>query len=547
MSDRETAARRFGCPSCGGQLIYDIGHRAMRCTQCCKLHAVGDLPPEPEEEQSDTVEVTVYRCPQCGAEIVSGTNEATGFCSYCGSDVVLEQRLSRMQRPARILPFTVTREKCEELYRDHIRAHALAPHALLKKSVIGHFRAVYIPFWAFRIRSEGTMRVLCSGKKKSGDSTVYTEELLTLNVKIDQGSILYDASQAFEDDTAARLEHNPDGAVPFRACLLSGMYAQAPDAPAELYREEASAAACHVFLEKIMRRNSFTAIRPASPSETLHLPNEEIGQELVLLPVWLLAHRQNGRMLYAAVNGANGRIVCDVPVSAPKVGAITLLAAAALFAALYFLPVMRPDWLLAPCLAAALAIQYLTCTMQRRLVYHEMRETEPDFSHPRRRAGPVTRRLQGLGVQKNGSAGRVVGTILLILLRVGLAAGLSGFLFIIGFIVTTIFSAPFAVLMGVALAVATGLIHFRCYQLITDMAACRARTAAYWQNSVMLTVDILCVILLFSRLAEDAVYYLACIALMGLNFAAMLRLWLWHNRFTTRPVPFFDAEEVAEP
>ena len=38
-------------------------------------------------------------------------------------------------------------------------------------------------------------------------------------------------------------------------------------------------------------------------------------KKLVMMPVWMMADRQkSGKVLYTAINGRNGRIVCDTPV-----------------------------------------------------------------------------------------------------------------------------------------------------------------------------------------------------------------------------------------
>lgn len=54
---------------------------------------------------------------------------------------------------------------------------------------------------------------------------------------MDHSGILYDASTAFEDETARRLSFLPEQMKPFWPAYLSGMYAQVPDVDAEIYRD----------------------------------------------------------------------------------------------------------------------------------------------------------------------------------------------------------------------------------------------------------------------------------------------------------------------
>ena len=97
---------RFGCPHCGGGLKYDIAARKLKCERCGELTELSAFPdPEPGPEDGGTMEVTEFHCPQCGAMVYSTDTSVTGFCSFCGSDVVFSSRLGRTRRPSAIVPF----------------------------------------------------------------------------------------------------------------------------------------------------------------------------------------------------------------------------------------------------------------------------------------------------------------------------------------------------------------------------------------------------------------------------------------------------------
>ena len=57
---------RFGCPNCGGGLAYDISSGQMKCDRCGELTPLEKLP---AEEETETLEVTEFHCPQCGAAV----------------------------------------------------------------------------------------------------------------------------------------------------------------------------------------------------------------------------------------------------------------------------------------------------------------------------------------------------------------------------------------------------------------------------------------------------------------------------------------------
>ena len=80
----------YSCPSCGGDLKYDISLGKLKCAYCESAF----LPTDPGitqsvAEEETAIEAKVFMCPQCGGEMYSTDVDATAFCSYCGASNVL--------------------------------------------------------------------------------------------------------------------------------------------------------------------------------------------------------------------------------------------------------------------------------------------------------------------------------------------------------------------------------------------------------------------------------------------------------------------------
>ena len=396
--------RRFSCPSCAGGLRYDIAERKMRCDRCEKTITVAELPDDPPADEQETMEVTAYCCPQCGAEIYSADTEATAFCNFCGSDVVLTERIGRMRRPDGVVPFRITREQCEAAYLAELKHHYLAPPALKDAKTIAHFRPVYIPFWSCSVKAEGEMNL--SGTKASADGHWGTQKYtltnrankITLNANISQTGILNDASTLLEDEISARLRTTEKDRISFHSGYLSGLYALAPDVPAEIYRGETEATALRNFMYKVKAKYDLDYLKlERSNSKDDGLPNPQFQEKLIMLPVWLLAHREGQRMMYTAVNGRTGEVVCDILISFPKVIALVALFAALLSFLLSPLSAVNPDLLIMLCSAVTAAAQFLFNKSMDRLDLRKRKLYDPDLSRSRV-YGPARALLQQNGI-----------------------------------------------------------------------------------------------------------------------------------------------------
>ena len=536
--------RRFGCPGCGGGLRYDITAGSMICDRCGEHTPIQRLQDAPAEQ--NMMEVTEYHCPQCGAVIYSTDTSATGFCSFCGSDVILTGKLGKTRRPSAIVPFSVTREACEAAYREHLKHYRLMPSELKSTETISHFRPVYVPFWSYHVQSEGVAE-LKGTKSYTRGNTRYDEDYdLSMHAEINQRGILYDASSAFEDETAAMLQHTADETVPFHAAYLSGFYAQAADVPQETYEDEAAATAVRMFMNRVKEEYAMDSVEMTGDIQNAFgLPNARYEAEMIMMPVWLLAHRQGERVIYTAVNGSNGRVVCDVPVSNGKLAAVTLALAAVLFLLLHLFLTVKPDLLMVICGVLLLITQFQFSAAQTALNNRRTRAFEPDYSGSRPTfTGPAQALLKRKGdrVALAGSAlqkGAQLGGILLSVAGIALA----GFLFTSG---PSLFSRLFNLNgssghMLLAMAMVLILIIMIVHTVI------KVRKGGSGPMIPRILALVACgagVFFLLQKNYEDLLYY-GCAAAMLLAAAwELVTITRAHNEYASRPVPFFQEENT---
>ena len=536
MAENVAASRRFGCPSCGGGLRYDIPSRGMICDRCGGLTALKNLPQEPA---GDTMEVTEFHCPQCGAAVYSTDTEVTSFCSFCGSDVVLTGKLSRTKRPAKIVPFTVTREDCENAYRDHLKKYLLAPADLKKAETISHFRPVYVPFWSYSVEAEGPANL--EGKKSYTRGDYRYEETydLSMDAVISQKGILYDASTAFEDETAALLKHDAKQAVPFHPAYLSGFYAQGADVPGETYHQEAAASAIRLFMDQVREEQGMDSVEmKGNISENFGLPDARFSQELVMMPVWLLAHRTGERVVYTAINGQSGEVVCDVPVSNVKVSGVMLGLAAVLFLLLSTALTLRPELLLALCAVISLVTQYQFSGVQTLLFNRRTKAFEPDFAGEKKEfTGPAQALL------RRTKAGGILS-------KKGVLSGMQGWTGILTAAVIVVIMAAVHILeqggldsSGRKMLAALALLVVTVVMVVHLVRRLRKPDSGPWWPRLLCTLA--CgagLVSLLSGQVEDLNYYACAAAMLAASAVELVIINRAHNEYASRPVPFFDGK-----
>ena len=542
MNEAASGSRRYGCPSCGGGLRYDIASREMICDRCGSMTKITDLP---QEEAGDLLEVTEFHCPQCGAAVYSTDTEVTSFCSFCGSDVVLMGKMARTKRPAKIVPFTVTREECERAYHDHLGKYLLAPREMKKAETLAHFRPVYVPFWSYQVDAEGPASL--EGKKSYTRGNYRYDETydLSMDAEIRQKGILYDASTAFEDETAAMLRHTTEDAVPFHPAYLSGFYAQGSDVEASTYEQEAAASAVKMFMEQVKEDTGMDSVEmKGNIEDNFGLPGARFREELVMMPVWLLAHRQGERVVYTAINGKSGETVCDVPVSSGRMISMTLGLAAALFLVLSFFLTLKPETLMAICAVITVVVQYLFSGAQEMLYTRRSRIFEPDFdSGENSFTGAAKAQLQvrenrvsASGSDRSAKAQRALATIIGVIIFLAFAVGgnLTRIMSSISF-----GSSGFrrgAVLAVVLICTVVLIIH-------TIRRLGREKKGPWWPRALCCLACCAGLFFLATKQIEDLLFYGCAAAMLISSGLELLMVNLAHNEYASRPVPFFEEKE----
>ncbi|MBQ9195992.1 MAG: hypothetical protein IJ157_02020 [Clostridia bacterium] len=531
MDDHARAADglRFGCPGCGSGLRYDIASGRMRCDSCGQQYDVSAIPDPSRDAGDGMMEAAEYRCPQCGAAVHTSQTAATSFCSYCGADVILTQRLTRVMRPAQLVPFHVSREECENIYRKRVKESRYAPDDFAAQETIGHFRPVYVPFWRMNGKAAGDNLAGSATHTHSDSRYDYSDQYsYTVAGSVAVSGAIYDASVSFEDETAEQLRFSAQRAVDFHPAYLCGFYAETPDTEPSLFgeslRENARKAWNNAFVKRVKMGDAKVAFPDSSFST---------GADLLLMPVWLLAHRSGGRVVYTAVNGDTGEIVCDTPVSNRRFGVLAAqltVLALALLVLMHFVVILRPRLLAALCGLTAAMAQWVIARVFRDLRIRQNRENDYTWQqlHPDPRTGRVKR---------TSSLSRRAARWYTPLAVVG---GIS----LIGMCMAYMSSYNFNAFLA-------GLLSDHAW-LPTQVQICSLAMFLFsrWQRGGGLDgllyigrlAAMIVTLLLIQNGTADLYFYLCCIAQLLLTALSMARLNKAHNAFVSRPVPFVGEE-----
>ena len=340
----------YECPNCASNLKYSIEHQNMFCEACGTVLSPYEVSKESDAEVREDFEVTVFGCPQCGAQITSEDNEAAAFCSFCGASTILDSRIISEKRPRYILPFQKTKKDCVESFKKMTKRALFAPNELKNYKDIDSFRGIYMPFWMYSAVNQDHIRydVRKTLSKYRGDYEYIDHYDFETDSNTSYSGITFDASSSFSDDLSQAINpFDTNQLVDFTPSYLSGFYADTSDVDGKTYDHEVTELVTQDYfniLNKDPAMKSFsTTYEKAKGSVQLDISN----RTLVMLPVWFMSlrHKGNGqddRVAYIAVNGQTGEACGDLPIDIRKYLIGAGLSAILCFLLLSILPTFHP-------------------------------------------------------------------------------------------------------------------------------------------------------------------------------------------------------------
>ena len=302
-----------------------------------------------KDADTDELKLVEYTCPNCGGTLYSVEESLNGFCSYCGSQVMLQSRFSSMKPPKGVIPFKVDKTKCKSIYEDHVKKSFFAPKELKDPNYLEQFRGIYIPYHVYNVELKGPLDLIGKKEYRRGDY-VYTEKYVChSDLDCYFHGLSYDASSSFDDHFSETIApFDAHSIVPFEPAYLTGFYADMPDVGHECYAKDVTTFAVDEVYKSVSTGwPGGVSLNSGQKSKIpVHMTPRDIYT--AFFPIWFLSYKKGDRVAYAVINGESGKISCDMPVNTRKFLAFCFLLAIPVYLLLaVVMPSMNPSKMIA--------------------------------------------------------------------------------------------------------------------------------------------------------------------------------------------------------
>lgn len=315
------------CPACGAKIAFNPVNQMWDCEYCASKFTLEDMQKynNASNQEANTVDqlmpesslnnVDVYRCKNCGAEIMADPNTTSTFCVYCGSTAILKDRINQGRAPNYIIPFKNVKEDAIAGFKKLTKWRILAPKCFKDSKNIKKITGVYIPFWAYDLEANGEVEFEASDIKTWSDSKYRYRKVDRYSIRksghFDFNKVLADASSRFPNDLMDSLEpFNFNDLTAYNHAYLSGFLAEKYDV------DEVEG------LKRVSGRTNATAVELMQQTvghQTSKVTNNGIRvsaryTHYIMLPVWMVNIKYNNKNYTFAMNGQTGKMIGNIPI-----------------------------------------------------------------------------------------------------------------------------------------------------------------------------------------------------------------------------------------
>lgn len=331
----------FTCKNCGGVMKYDPKSQNLKCENCgnevvlpkdmsSKRHALNEyehnLKKIPEEK------TTIIQCESCGATIELSSEKVSTNCPYCGSNIVVSEKIMSILEPDGLRPFLIEQKEVKMIFSNWIKKRWFAPNALKNLYQTGKIMGIYLPYWSFD--NDADCDYFAEGgidrtEEYEEDGKTYTRTItdwypVSGNIQNEFIDVVVPGSRSLQRNLLNKLpEFGVESTIKFNSGYLAGFSSEVFKVPMRDGYEQAK----NVMRNTLESLASSDVLRNYDHVRDIRMRVRWYNEyyRLLMLPVYSTSYLYDKKAYQVVINGENGAITGEYPKSVIKI-ALAILA-----------------------------------------------------------------------------------------------------------------------------------------------------------------------------------------------------------------------------
>ncbi len=329
-------AAEYKCPNCNAELKFDPTTQKLSCDYCLSSFTIDEIkeiyaesvavmPDEAEETEDEFASHTsLYHCASCGADIMADEHTTALFCYYCHNPVILSGKLTGDYKPSKIIGFKITREQALSKFKHWCSGRMFVPKDFNSDEQLEKMTGLYVPFWVANCDIKADYAAV--GRRVRSWTTGSTEYTETKEYSVVRSANIFaegipaDGESKIDDLLMESIEpFNYSELKDFSMSYFSGFFADKYDvdkaAVFPRIRSRATDAGRSIIRKSV---SGYTSLKVMNETYSI----KKTDWQYIMLPVWFMTYRYNGKVYEFALNGQTGKLAGTPPLNKMKLSLV---------------------------------------------------------------------------------------------------------------------------------------------------------------------------------------------------------------------------------
>ncbi len=337
MDEKELTRQGKKCASCGGNMAFSPKDKGLKCQFCQNVtkldydfnidkHNYVENAEDMEAYNNFATESKVFKCSNCGANVILNKLEVAKKCPYCGSSYVAEEKEMPSLKPDAIIPFKYSKEEACRLYKQRVKKKWFLPNEFKKAPPDDNIAGVYVPCFSFDAKTFTTYKgvlaytttVVVNGKTQT--STTYQN--ISGQKNTNQRDVIVETSSHLTQDIFDKLKpFSTAELVKFTPDFILGYSVEYYDNSLTNCKKIADAMMEKVIKNQILSQYSYSSV--VSYSQKTIFSDEKY--DYCILPIYQVRYKYKNKDYLTYMNGQTGKLAGKMPKSPVKITFFVIL------------------------------------------------------------------------------------------------------------------------------------------------------------------------------------------------------------------------------
>lgn len=333
------------CSSCGADMVFDPQTGKMCCKSCGAKSWFykdfkKDLKPVDESDINEIKEKAVGHhwmleedkaiCKNCGGEVLFHVSDNTVVCPWCNSNLVVKDLEKKTLSPDGVVPFRLSEKDAREAFDKRVSGNFLCPKEIKRIVKNEKFQGIYLPCWTFDVEAY----ITCTGSYMDKKDKRHFHE----NGKKFVNDRIVIATDRHEVEHIREIyPYETERNRPYKDEYVAGFESEKYTISIEkAWRDEKP------FLEEELKKQvvkeiklNYAAFKNVTIDE-IEITYDEPKYKYLLIPVWLSEFEYKGVTYEIVINGENGKVGGELPISNRNRNIAVIIAILAVLLALRY-------------------------------------------------------------------------------------------------------------------------------------------------------------------------------------------------------------------